>query len=294
MGPWVPGRLMDCVAVAAISLWLVAAGLGPGRVWAAELSAPEIVARNVAARGGLEAWRKVETMVWTGHIESAHAPAATMQFKLEMKRPNKTRLQINALGQKSLRVFDGVHGWKARPAARAEQEPYTPQELKSAKAGHGIDGPLIDYAAKGNSVTLESVDEIAGRKTYHLNVHLAKGGNEHVWVDADTYLDVRYDRIAEGPSGTPRRVSTTYDDYRTVEGLQIPFLITTGGGQGTTPDKMQIETVVLNVPLDDSVFGNQAASHSRNRMRPAVPQQAPEPAPSARTAAHEGTGTASR
>ena len=222
---------MNCVAAATIDVRLVALTAGP--VSAAEIFATEIVAQNVAARGGLDAWRKVETMVWIGHIESAQAPLPSMRFKLEQKRPNRTRLQINALG---VRVFDGVQGW-------------------------------IDYAAKGNSVTLEGVDEIGGRKAYHLNVRLAKGGNEEVWVDTMTYLDIRYDRMADGPAGALRRVSATYDDYRTVEGLQIPFLIETGGGPGITPDKMQIETVVLNVPLDDSTFGNPAAPHPRNRVR---------------------------
>src|SRR5882762_4150614 len=177
------------------------------RVSAADIFAAEIVAKNVAARGGLDAWRKVETMVWIGHIESAHAPLPRMQFKLEQKRPNKTRLQLNALGDKSVRAFDGMHGWKLRPAhGRPEVEPYTPQELKFAQAGHGIDGPLIDYTAKDNSVTLESVDQIGERKAYHLNVRLAKGVTEDVWVDTMTYLDIRYDRMADGLAGAPRRV----------------------------------------------------------------------------------------
>ena len=268
--------LVNRVAAATMAAGLVAMGLGAGRVSAAELSVAEILAKNVAARGGLDAWRKVETTVWLGHVESAHAPVPSMQFKLEQKRPNKTRLQINARGEKSLRVFDGVHGWKLPPGrGRPEPQPFTPQELKFARAGHGIDGPLIDYAAKGNSVTLKSVDEIGGRKAYHLNVRLAKGGDEHVWVDTETYLEVRYDRMADGPAGAQRQVSTGYSDYRSVEGLQIPFVIQTGGGAGMTPDKMQIERVVLNVPLDDSTFGNPAAPHPRTRVRPSVAPQAP-------------------
>jgi len=269
---------MNRMAAATIAVGLMAVALAAGCASAAKLSAAEIVAKNVAARGGLDAWRKVETMAWIGHIESAHAPLPSMQFKLEQKRPNKTRLQINALGDKSVRVFDGVQGWKLRSArGRPEVQPYLPQELKFAHAGHGIDGPLFDYAAKGNSVTLESVDEIGERKAYHLNVRLAKGGNEDVWVDTKTYLDIRYDRMADGPAGALRRVSATYGDYRTVEGLQIPFLIETGGGPGRTPDKMQIETVVLNAPLDDSTFENPAAPHPRNRGRPSVAPQAPAP-----------------
>jgi hypothetical protein len=275
-----PSRRPDAPAwgAATIAAGLVAVASAFGCAPAAKLTAAEIVAKNVAARGGLDAWRKVETMVWMGHVESAHAPAPRMQFKLEQKRPNKTRLQINALGENSVRVFDGVHGWKLRrTGGRPEAQPYTPQELRFAQAGHGIEGPLIDYAAKGNSVTLESVEDVGERKAYHLNVRLAKGGNEDVWVDTKTYLDIRYDRMAEGPAGAPRQVSVNYGDYRGVEGLQILFLIETGGGQGTTPDKMQIEGVVLNAPLDDSIFENPAAPHPRNRGRPSVAAQAPAP-----------------
>ncbi len=273
---------------------VVAVSLAAGCA-AAKLSAADIVAKNVAARGGLDAWRKVGTMVWVGRVESAHTPVPSMPFELEQKRPNKTRLQIDALGDKSVRVFNGVHGWKVRPGrGRPGVEPYTPQELKSAQAGHGIDGPLIDYAAKGNRVTLEGVDEIGGRKAYHLGVRPAKGGNEDVWVDAETFLDIRYDRAVDDPAGAQRRVSATYGDYRAVEGLQIPFLIETGGGPGATPDKMQIERVVLNAPLDDWTFENPASPRPRHRGRAGVAPQirAPTAPSTAPSAASEEEGSA--
>ncbi len=269
---------MRSLATATIAMGL-AGSLVTGPASAADLSASEIVAKNVAARGGLDAWHKVQTMVWIGHIASAHAPLPIMQFELEQKRPNKTRLQILALGEKSMRVFDGVRGWKVRSEhGRPAVQPYTPQELRFAQAGHGIDGPLMDYAAKGNAVTLEGLDEIGKRDAYHLKVHLARGGDEDVWVDAKTFLEVRDDRMADGPGGAPRRVSSTYGDYRTVEGLQIPFLIETGGAQGTTADRLQIETVVLNAPMADWMFGNPLAPHPRHRARPAVALPAPAPA----------------
>src|SRR5258705_4651824 len=134
-------------AVAVALAWAAACASG------SKLSAAEIVAKNVAARGGLDAWRKVDTMSWIGHIESAHAPAPRMPFRLEQKRPNKTRLQLDALGEKSLRVFDGLWGWKLRVGhGRPAVQPFTPQELKFAQTAHVIDSPLIDYAAKGHSV----------------------------------------------------------------------------------------------------------------------------------------------
>jgi hypothetical protein len=288
---------MKRVAIATIAVALLAGALVAGRGPAAALSADELVAKNVAARGGLDAWRKVETMVWSGHIESARAPAPNMRFELEQKRPNRTRLQVHAPGgAPSMRVFDGVRGWKVRAAGgRPEVQPYTPQELMFARAGHGIDGPLIDHAAKGNSVTLEGVDEIGGRKAYRLSVHLANGGKEDVWIDSETYLDVRHDRMADGPGGASRRVSVTYGDYRTIEGLRIPFLIETGGGPGATPDRMLLQRVVLNAPLEDSTFENPTASRLRHPgVTPRVPAApaAPSTAPTAANAASEARGAA--
>jgi hypothetical protein len=255
----------------AIATALAAGTLGAGCA-SAPPSAEEIVARNVAARGGLEAWRKVETMVWVGHIESAHAAVPDLQFALEQKRPNKTRLELHAMGQGSIRIFDGVHGWRARPSrGRPELQSYTPEELKFAQTSPGLDGPLIDHAAKGNSVSLVSLDDLEGRKAYHLKVDLAKGGDEDVWVDAKTYLDMRYDRTAEEPGGARRRVSVTYGDYRTVDGLKIPFLVETAGG--AYADKMRIDTAVVNPPLDDSTFEKPDA-HRQGRVQPGVVSRA--------------------
>jgi hypothetical protein len=269
---------MNRMAGATITAGLLALSLAVGCASTHQLSADEIVARNATARGGLDAWRKVETMVWSGRIESSHAPTPSMPFELRQKRPNLTRLEIDAMGERSIRVFDGVQGWKVRSAkGRPQVEPYTPQEWKSAAAGHGIDGPLLDSAAKGNTATLQGIDEIEGRKVYHLSVHLAKGGEEDVWVDAETYLDLRYDRMVDGPSGTRRRVSASYGDYRTVEGLKLPFLITTGGGQGTPPDRMKLETVLLNAPMDPATFANPGASRPRTRAWSSGSSRGPGP-----------------
>ena len=270
------GGRMSRVGAAMLAVGLAASASAVGCGPAARLSAADVVAKNVAARGGLEAWRRIETMVWTGRVESAHAPMPSMPFRLEQKRPNRSRLEISTVGHTSVRVFNGRHGWKLRPArGRPAVLPYEPQELKFAQAGHGIDGPLLDYAAKGTSVTLEGVDEIGGRQAYRLSVSLGTGGSERVWVDTETYLELRYDRMAEGQDGSQRRVSVTYGDYRTVDGVKVAFLIATGGEPGTTPDRMLIDSVALNAPLDDSTFDDPAAARSRNRARSSFASRAP-------------------
>lgn len=247
-----------------------------------EISAAEIVAKNAAARGGKEAFRKVETMVWLGHIESAHAPAPLLPFKLEQKRGNKTRLEIDLRGTRSLRVFDGERGWKVRPSRGAPNvQPYTLEEVRFAQGAHVIDGPLLGAAAAGASISLAGVDEIGGRRAYRLALQPARGSSEDAWVDAETFLELRYDRQVERPGSGLRRVSTQYGDYREVEGLRVPFLIETGGGPDAPPDHMQIDTVILNAPLDDAIFENPARARP-GRSRPGGAPRAEDPGAAAR------------
>jgi outer membrane lipoprotein-sorting protein len=260
--------LLLCALMAAL-----AAGRAPGatpaaaRSTPARLSAQQIVAKNVAARGGLEAWRRVQTMVWTGHIESARASLPSVLFTLSLQRPNKMRFEMNAMRERSLRVFDGTHGWKLRPAqGRADVQPYSPDELRFEQSGPGLDGPLIDSADKGSSVSVVGLDEIEKHKAYHLIVRTAAGESQHVWVDTKTFLETRYDRPAEGPTGSSRMVSVVYRDYRATEGLMIPSIIETGVAPGTPPDRMVIERVVLNPPLSEQSFRNPAQHSMRDRV----------------------------
>jgi outer membrane lipoprotein-sorting protein len=239
----------------------LAAGGAPGAPATARssprLSAQQIMAKNAAARGGLEAWRKVQTMVWLGHIESARASLPSVLFTLSLERPNKMRFEISAMRERTLRIFDGTHGWKLRPAkGRAEVQPYTEEEVRFAQSGPGLDGPLIDSAEKGSAVSVVGIDEIEKREAYHLLVRTAAGESQHVWVDTKTLLDIRYDRPAGGPAGASRTVSVVYRDYRATDGLMIPSIIETGVAPGVPPDRMVIERVVLNPSLSDQTFRN--------------------------------------
>lgn len=215
-----------------------------------------IAAKNAAARGGLDAWRKIKTMVWLGHIESSHAAVSRLPFVLEMKRPNKTRFEIKAQNRISARLYDGSHGWKLHPGrdGSPELQPYTEAELHFAQDGQGIDGPLMDYAAKGISVALEGTDEIEGHKAYRLNVTFPSGNSRHLWIDAQSFLEIKDDRKSSNAFGQQGMVSVYYRDYRTVDGLQLPFMIESGVGSGKATDKMVIDKVLLNPPLDDQLF----------------------------------------
>lgn len=257
--------LCGIALVSTAAWWGAAAQAKESTSSSATPTASQIVAKNVEARGGLEAWRKVQTMVWAGHLERANTPGPSVAFVLEQKRPNKTRFEIKAMDKRTLRVFDGSHGWKARqaPGGGLDLAPYTIPELKYAREAQTIDGPLIDYADKRSTVTLQGVEQIEGRKAYRLAVQFASGEHQDVWIDAQSFLDIRIDRMSFGPGGASM-VPVYYRNFKSFDGLQIPMTIEIGVGRAGTPDKMQIERVTLNPPLEDRLFAKPGQEQRRD------------------------------
>jgi hypothetical protein len=246
---------LACMVVCAVAL---AASAAPGRdanVHPLATTAAEVIERNVAARGGLEAWRKVDTMAWLGHLDRASKDVKRIPFAMQLKRPNLTRFELQQQSNDFTRIFDGSHGWKVRPAAdgRPETKSFAPEEVNFSRSEFVIDGPLIDYQAKGVKADLDGVDTIEGRKAYRLSVVLPSGAQRKVWIDTQTNLEVRCDRPATNPLKPGAPVSVYYRDYVTVDGLKIPGNIETGVG-AEAADKLVIEKVLVNPKLDDGTF----------------------------------------
>ncbi|MEP6883297.1 MAG: hypothetical protein ABJC66_00980 [Gammaproteobacteria bacterium] len=234
---------------------------------AAARTAAEVIERNVAARGGLQAWRKVNTMVWLGHLERAGSKEGQqIPFAMQLKRPNLTRFELKQQFDHFTRIFDGNHGWKVRPASdgRPETKSFSPAEVTFAQTEYVIDGPLIDYQIKGVTAALDGLDSVDGRKAYRLSLKLPSGAERKLWIDAATYLEIRMDRPATNPLVAGKPVSMYYRDYRAEDGLQIPHTVETRASSdqsgAESADRLVIDRVIVNSTLDDNTF-----------MPPAVP-----------------------
>jgi hypothetical protein len=230
-------------------------------------TAAEVIDRNVAARGGLDAWRKVDTMVWLGHLERHSKDAQRVPFVMQLKRPNLTRFELKEQFNQFTRIFDGSHGWKIRPGGdgRPETKTFSPEEVNFARTEFALDGPLIDYQAKGVSVELDGIDTVEGKKAYRLSLRLPNGAERKVWIDLKTNLEIRYDRPATNPLKPGAPVSVYYRDYSATQGLKLPHSIETAadgpGAEGA--DKLVIDRVLVNPTLDDGTFAPPATPMRR-------------------------------
>lgn len=258
----------------------------------AKLTAAQVVEKNIAARGGLQAWRGLQTMTWSGKMDAGGGDSAArsrrfsqgrvsptsrmehaemgaadkdnkqvqLPFTLDMKRGRKSRIELEFAGKKPVQVYDGTNGWKYRPYLnRNDIEPFTADELKAETQKSDLDGYLVDYTAKGTKVELAGVEKVEGHDAYKLKLTLKSGDPQYVWIDTQTFLDVRL-------SGTPRRmdgkmhnVYVYQRDFKTVQGLMVPYVLETAVEGYRETHKMVIESVVVNPKLDDSLFAKPQA-----------------------------------
>lgn len=267
---------------------LGAEGKAPAR---AQFTAAQIVDKHVAARGGLQAWRALQALSVSGKLEagtgdsiarsvkvsrSRRAPTgklavevnasgagkgeATKQqvqlpFVMQMKRPGKSRVEIEFAGKTAVQVYDGAHGWKLRPFLnRDDVEPFTAEEAKAEADKGDLDGPLVDYAAKGSKVELERIEPVEGRDAYKLKVTMKGGKVQHVWIDTQSFLDVKVDGIPRSMDGRMHNVYVYQRDFRSVQGLMMPFVVETAVDGYPDTHRMLIEKVAVNPKLDDAQF----------------------------------------
>jgi hypothetical protein len=255
-----------CVGGMAQGAWAAAEAAAA----APRLSAVQIVEKNVAARGGLTAWRAVHTMTWKGRLGAGastyevvtHGKLQTKQrdepdlpFSLEFKRPQMTRLEIQFNGQTAVQVFDGSNGWKLRPyLGRTSWDVYTADEMKQAAAEPGLDGFLIDYAARGARVDLVGTEKVEDRETYKLKVTLRDGQVRHVWVDSKTFLEAKLDGVPRRLDGKPHDVQIYLREFKSVGDIVIPHVIETRVSGLRKSEKITIESAVVNPNLDAARF----------------------------------------
>ena len=256
----------------------------------AGLSAAQIVDKNVAARGGLQAWRAVQTLSLQGKMSAGgnqratlpvsmpnpkefkptlpRRPAEELQlpFLMEMKRPRKMRLELQFNGQTAVQVYDGASGWKLRPFLnRHEFEPFSEEELRIASNQEDLDGPLVDYAAKGTRLELDGTEKVEGHDTYKIKVIEKTGHAFHVWIDAENFLEAKMEGQPRRLDGIDHPVEVYYRDYRNVDGLLFPFVLETRvlsvghnalGLRDTPvpPERIVIDKVVVNPKIEEKLF----------------------------------------
>jgi outer membrane lipoprotein-sorting protein len=255
------------LCIALVSLLAAAAASGQ--------TADEIIAKEIAARGGLDKLRAIHSERVSGRISFGDV---TGPFVVELKRPLKMHMQLTIQNQTMLRVYDGQsQGWANNPfAGKMNPDAMSEDEVRNISEESDFDGPLVDYKSKGNQVELVGKDKLNDKDVWRLKLTTKSGDVRYYLFDATSFQLLKWEgkRKFEGKEFP---VESYFSDYREVGGLSFAFAIDSGSSATDISQKIRIDKIELNPDLNDAEFAKPATPPQPNApdATPAKPSSKP-------------------
>lgn len=234
-----------------IALWVlcgVAMGVQAPAVADDLTDVDEIIAKNIEAQGGRKKLDAIKTIKMTG--KNMVGGGMELPISLEIKSPDKIRVDFTFQGMTGTQAYDGKIGWFVMPfMGRTEPEKMPPDQVEAVQEQADFMGPLVDYKKKGHQVELVGKDEVEGSEAYKLKVTKKNGDVEYHFLDAEYFLTIQTKGKREF-QGTEMEYEVSYSDFKEVGGVIFPHSINQGAMMGT----MVIEKIEINSAISDERF----------------------------------------
>ena len=194
-------------------------------------TAKEIIDKNIEVSGGLTNWKLLNSVLLQGKVTLGIND--DYPIKIYQQRPNLTKTTI-MIGKKESAVegYDGTKGYAMNYATNKIQEypNYSPESF---------DNDFIDWENKGFEAEFVGKEKVGD--VVCLKVELTKNVNKTLYFfNAKTYMLIKE---------VQRDETLTYDDYRAVGNLMMPFRI-----ESTSPKKDSDYVMILNKIETNKVF----------------------------------------
>src|SRR4051812_23891603 len=212
-----------------------------------------LVAKNIEAKGGAQALAAVQTLSLRGKM-IANQGQLELTYVQTKKRPGAVREETTLQGMTRIDAYDGKEGWKISPfGGRKDPEKISVDEAKSLVEDAEVDGPLVDWQAKGSTVEYLGLEDVDGTMAHKLKVVRKNGDINYVYLDPDHFLEIRI-VTQRMENGAQVENETDLGDYEKINGVFFPFAIEGGPKGAADKQKLTFEKAEANTPIDDTIF----------------------------------------
>jgi hypothetical protein len=210
----------------------------------------EIIEKNVTALGGKEKIMGVKTIYKESDIDMMGNQASMTTYILNGKG---YKTETNFGGSKIIQCITDTSGWGINPFMGQTSAQAMPEDqVKASQMQLHIEGPLVDYAAKGYKVELMGTEDVNGSSAYKLKVTTEDSVEISVFIDTATYYAVKAVSKAS-INGQDLETAAVFSNFQKTDyGLVVSFArqITLPQGTITITDKK----VEINKPIDPAIF----------------------------------------
>ena len=200
------------------------------------------------AASGVEKIKDIKTF-------RVNAKASVMGMEMPMtilvKKPNKFKVSVEVMGQKTVSAFDGETGWMLNPMQGTGVQDLKGEQLKQASSQADFEGELYNYAAKGYSAELIGKVNSDGVEAFRIKLTGKDGQVKNYFIDAKTYLLQKMKTKIEA-MGQTAELETKILEYQDVKGLKMAKKLEVVMPMGT--QAIVMEEIKIDEKIDDSEF----------------------------------------
>jgi CubicO group peptidase (beta-lactamase class C family) len=215
------------------------------------LTVDELMRKAVEAAGGEAALRKHKTMRMTADVELLHQ-GVSGEALIVARAPNAYAqdVTLKALGKKIgsfHEFFDGTAG--GDEGSFMPYNPKTGKELDEVRNAADFYAPL-NWKTLFKTVEIKKLAKVGDEDAYVVVFTPEKGSPVTQYISTKTFLPLRQDTLATSDT-ISLPVTETYSDYRSVDGVMIPFRrVSNSQTMGDTVLKIREVTFDVSVPED--------------------------------------------
>lgn len=201
-----------------------------------------ILDKVIETMGGREKLMTIKTIKKMGHGE-AQGVKYPVNYYAVHNLSERTDFSFNGLTGYNIVTKDS--GFNFSPfGGMTTPERMTDEDVRLSDDELDLEGPLVNYQAKGHTIELMENEDIDGVDAIQLRVILKNSKTIFYYIDPDTYYVIR--TTAKGVSNGQEFTNTSnyYNFKKTKEGILFPFTI----------DNVTYDSIEINIPLDDKLF----------------------------------------
>jgi zinc protease len=211
-----------------------------------DVTAEWVIEQYIKAIGGKERIKAIKDFK---EKMSAEVMGTQMENTSYKKPPYRFANELSVGGSVMQReVFNKNAGYMVAMGQRMDTEE---SEIETKKIEAAIIKDLA-YLKAGLEMELRGVDNVNGRPSYRVRVHLPDDTPMDIYYDMETHLKTR-EVVSSEQMGQTTTMTNDYENYEEFEGVLFPTLIKISGLMPIVLE-MKIQSVEINTGLSDDLF----------------------------------------
>jgi outer membrane lipoprotein-sorting protein len=214
----------------------------------AGVTAQSVISKYLKAIGGQKALNSLRDL---REESSGYIQGEQINIVREYKKPDKFKREVQLPSMAGKVLSRMVLNGDSVTLQRMGQTLPTNEDAKKSLQEEMNIFPEQQYSLPGYQLSLEGIEEVNDQDAYVVKVTDPDGNQITSYFDVASGLKVKQTETSSSPIGN-NESTTTYSDYRDVQGIKFPFTI--GTDVGGMNIKMEVKDLKVNSGLPDSDF----------------------------------------